>query len=552
MPYTYGDTAFLIETLSNLASGAPATSSMLAQNAAEIELARVDLSVYCQKGLEVGQFSSDPYHLFSLHAYVILYLIVPFVRLFGALNALSMFTALTFASIPGIAYVFLRKNGIPVYVAILAALICIIHPAWRISSGGQFYVDRFFISFALLYAILLYHYFALRQDDTDHLKVIFVGAVVTGVIGGLTSERNMLILSMFSMTYALAVKSATKRKAFIIGFSAICIAYVFLYFHLYGGTPDNARVQKSLFSVASLINAITRPGMGEYLWFNLILLLFPAVFAPRMLIAVAPILAINCFITVGGAEKNGWLTHYHSHYYGFLIAAFLIAIANTNCNTFSRVSALFHKFLFPILICLALSIVISFQRHYKDQGIFISLWDYYGRSQVLSGSLTHRDLFDKLDYYHDQGIKISPSNYHSRPQVLSASRTQIDMFDNIVDLVPVGMTITTTEWGMAAWYLHGNKVNLFPLGVGSNDYIMVQAEGEIPNIKLYSAVRYRADAIQANECFASIISDDYEKLSQQGTWVLFKKKCIKGHRKQWLKYILAALGEHQQMDLSGH
>ena len=83
--------------------------------------------------------------------------------------------------------------------------------------------------------------------------------------------------------------------------------------------------------------------------------------------------------------------------------------------------------------------------------------------------------------------------------------------------------MTSTQWGMAAWYDRGNTVNLFPLGIGVNDYIMVQAEGEMPDIQLLSAVRYKADAKLASECFVSVITENYEKLSQQGNWMLFKK-----------------------------
>lgn len=134
-----------------------------------------------------------------------------------------------------------------------------------------------------------------------------------------------------------------------------------------------------------------------------------------------------------------------------------------------------------------------------------------------------------MHYYSTQGIYLALWDYHVRPLHLSNTRSQKEMFNNLVKPVPVGATVTATEWGMGAWYLRGNPVTIFPLGVGLSDYIMVQAEGEAPNIKLLSAVRYDAAALdKANACFVPLILENYKEVSREGTWVLFKKKSLEG------------------------
>jgi hypothetical protein len=490
MPYTYGDTAFLIEVVSNLANDLKPVSKLLAQNWAGIGLSGGELAVYCQRDLVAGMFTTDPYNwLSSLHAYVILYLITPFAQVLGPLNALSAFMALAFASIPGIAYFYLRKYGVSVAVSILVSAICMFHPAWQISSGGQFYADRFFIPFALLYVLHLHQYFQMDGKAEDgsrnyHLPL----ALLFGMLGGLTAERNMLTIAAFSVAYSLVARTSLKKRAAVIGFAILCFTYAFSYVHYLGGSADNARVMAGLFQWQSLFYAANVPGIGEYLWFNLALLALPAVFAPRIFMAILPIVALNCLITMGGAEKNGWLTHYHSHYFGFLLAAFLIAIANTKGNFGETLNAAIHRFRTPVVAAIAISVFVSVSHLYKGQSVFNSLWDYYGRAKELS-----------------------------------ATRAQKEVFDNLAQMVPEGAAVTSTEWGMPAWYLRGNKVNLFPLGVGQNDYVMVQAEGEIPNVKLLSAMRYRGDAVQANGCIAPVISANYIELARQGTWVLYKK-----------------------------
>jgi hypothetical protein len=488
-PYTQGDTAFLIEAITKLADNANATSSMLAQNSAEIKLGRIELEIYCQQGLAAEQFTTDPYGVFSLHAYTFLYLIAPIAKVLGALNTISAFTAMAFTFIPCIAYLYLRKSGLSSAISILVAAISIIHPAWLISSDGQFYVDRLFIPFSLLYTILLHQYLTFDKNSDIRSSFLLLPIFLIGLLGGGTSERNMLVIGIFSLVYALTARTVKQRKFFIVGFSGVCIIYVIIYLHFWEGTPDIARAQQRLFRLTALIKAITKTGIGEYLLFNLSLLILPALIVPRLCMSVIPIVALNSFITVGGAEKNGWLTHYHSHYYGFIIAAFLVSIVTANDKFKNGLSFNFHKLIFPGILIVVILFTGSIQHLYKGMGIYLSLWDYY-----------------------------------ARPKTKSSLRYQKYMFDTLSNNVPVGETVTATEWGMAAWYLRGNAVNIFPIGVGINNYIMVQAKGSVPNIKLLSAVRFKADVNLANECFVPIISEYYKEVAREGTWVLFKKK----------------------------
>ena len=167
---------------------------------------------------------------------------------------------------------------------------------------------------------------------------------------------------------------------------------------------------------------------------------------------------------------------------------FLIAIGSINDEMKGKLSELARRALIPLMFGILLSFSVTIKHYYKGQGIFLSLWDYYGVPEHRSSLLAQKNMFDKL-----------------------------------ANMVPEGVAVTATEWGLAAWHLRGNAVNIFPLGVGLNDYIMVQAEGGMPDIQLLSAVRYKADAKLANECFVPVITKNYQKLSQQGNWMLFKK-----------------------------
>lgn len=487
MPYKQGDTAFLVEVLSNISNGSRAISQILTQNDIEIKLARANLDIYCdQANIATKQFF-DPYNVLTLHAYTILFLVAPITHLIGALNTLSVLTALSFISVPLIAYIYLRRHKASILIVLLATLVCISHPAWQISGIGQFYVDRLFIPFALLYTLLLENYLTAKQGGGNSLMLLMI-TIFAGFMGGLTSERNMLVVGLFTASYMLISRTQWRKKIFLAAFSLTCFTYVLLYMHFLGGTPDNTQVQGALINLPTIVRAVTRAGVGEYLLFNLTLLVLPAIFVPRIFFSVLPLILINCLITVGGAEKNGWATHYHCHYYGFLIASFLIAVAKINDSFHEKLSGFINKFLSPILGCIILLFWIATEHFYGGQGVFLSLWDYYGR-----------------------------------PEVLSASRTEKSMFDKIAAKVPPGVTVTTTEWGMTVWYLRGNTVNVFPVGVGLNDYVMVQVEGKMPNLNILSAVRYKPDAKLANACISSVIIKEYKEVLRQGTWALFKK-----------------------------
>jgi hypothetical protein len=336
----------------------------------------------------------------------------------------------------------------------------------------------------------LHHYFKLEQGNVAKFRTSLFWVLLIGVFGGLTTERSMLVIGIFSFAYALAAGAINnKKRIYIILFSILCILYVYIYMHYFSGTEDNARVSASLLHLSGLIDAVQRPGIGEYLLFNLALLVVPAVIAPRIFIAVLPIVAINCFVTVGGAEKNGWSTHYHGHYYGFLIGAFLVAVASINDEVRGRSLITIRRFLPPFMAGILLLFSVTIARYYEGQGIHLSLWDYYGHPANMSSSLAQKTMFDKL-----------------------------------ADTVPAGATVTGTEWGMAAWYLRGHTANIFPMGVGVNDYIMVQVLGEMPDIKLLSAVRYRADAALANQCYVPVLLQKYNEIAHEGTWALFEKK----------------------------
>ena len=272
-----------------------------------------------KEGILASSFSPhNPYDVLTHHhAYYILYPVAFLAKFTGALTALSFCMAASFTAIPLIAYVYIRKVTGSILTGTLATVVCVTHPLWQISSVGQFYVDRLFIPFSILFVLSLYHYLDKKEQNSAKTGVALYLAIFFGLIGGLTIERNMLIVGFVAGFYALVSGASWPKKLRLITFALFCLVYVASYMLFFNDNPDNSRVQESLIDLGNIIQAVSTPGVSHYLLFSGSLLLLPAIFVPRLFIAISPIVMINIIITVGGAEKTGWLTHYHSHYFGF-------------------------------------------------------------------------------------------------------------------------------------------------------------------------------------------------------------------------------------------
>jgi len=479
MPYSYGDTAFLIEIVDRLSKNLGPTSYILSQNVSVIALATVDITSFCKEGLFANLYTQVPFNwLTSLHAYLILYPISIVAKYIGSINSLSVFHALSFATIPAVVYSYMRLNNQKIFISFLTTVLIMFHPTWLLSSTNQFYVDRFYPPFAIALSFLTYK--LLNSKDQDNKLAILI--FFTMLVGGSISERAMAVSGIFLLFSGLIQKGTIKRKLSILFFGLIALIYVFIYTHKIGGTPDNSRFFLNNYTLNSLINTFTYQGIGAYLFFNAFFFLITLILNLRVALSILPILLINCLVTVGGAEKDGWLTHYHSHYYGFLVAAFVISITHRNNQLIKKINL--NYILLPLLALLYFG---YHHYHYYNDSLYNKIKDVFIVSK------------DKSQFYANSGL-----------------------IDKLLLNVPNNASTTSTEWGLPILYMRGNNVHSFPLNIGISDYLILQFLTEKNSIN--SSVRFTNDNVSADLCYTKMINKHYVLIQQEGTLGLFKKK----------------------------
>ena len=200
----------------------------------------------------------------------------------------------------------------------------------------------------------------------------------------------------------------------------------------------------------------------EFIFINIFLFGFFAIFNWRLGLLAFLSLLPNLYINMGGAEKSGWGTHYHSMYLPILTFCAALGLA---CfwNKFS--SKYFKIGLLAALVLLIFSIS-SFSKAYGSRP--------GGFKTALS--------------YLSQG-KSSGLNQLS------------ETYKEISDSIPAGTSVSTTEEFMPSLY-RDKTIYFYPVGINQVDYVLLR-ETNISGKKFYDgAVNYIGETQQVNECFS--------------------------------------------------
>lgn len=463
------DTAFILETISNIGKSGESISYILRQNSNQVYMAMVNIDIFCSIDT-LNKLTETPINVLkSLHAYFILYLYAFLTIIFSSVYVLAFVNVITFILIPYIIYIYLKNNKIDLTCICICILIICVHPNWSIASYGQFYVDRLFILITLLYSLILYDTLEKNTNKYNHLLVsIFL-------LGSLTAERNALIIGIYTIAmYILYSKSY--KNSFLVVIGSIGVIWGLFYIFIISGSSDNTKLIQKSFDIHAIYNSSITNGILEYIIFNIILLI-PIIRFPKLLIITLLFLLINVFITVGGAEKNGWLTHYHSHYFGVLIASFLISV---------KCLYVLNKINIKKLLVLLLSfMLLSFIYFQKGNSIISKLIDFYSKNSV----------------------QIHQSN----------------TFDDFIEGIRPTGSVSAPDWASSSLYLKGFDVNILPSGIGKSEYVIVSFDATKKGINLTSIVRYDEFKDRANSCISSLLNERYILIKKIDGLALYKK-----------------------------
>jgi hypothetical protein len=297
---------------------------------------------------------------------------------------------------------------------------------------GQFYPDRIFVLAGFLLFIPLYY--------NAKPQYLFATLIFTALI----NERAGLIAGMIICAHSCMFFQQTNMRRSITGIAigALGIAYFYLQKNY---LLENAYYNKFMpHSFSEILVRLQLPNFTENILINLnnnSPLLFLSLFAPRYLLISLAIMLPNIIGKVGGGEKIGWLTHYHSYYFPVLAFSATVGFIKLYQYGQQAYSKRGEKVWLASILCI-LAFTYTLQSAYK---------------------------INKFDLTPTTGLRehvISFKNY------ASDQPTGLDFVGTIRASFNEKDIVATTELGMAL--LHNKtKIHVFPIGLASATKVFI-------------------------------------------------------------------------------
>jgi len=361
------------------------------------------------------------------------------------------------------------------YLTFLTTLIVFLNPVFFQSLFGQPYYDRLYVLFSFL--IAFYSYKLTRENNKRNVFLFFLILFFSTLIVEKALIYNAIFLVAFSLLYFKKL-----NKIFIISNLVISVSSLFIYSILTSKYLDNhyyktlkfdyilENYNEILFSFLSNTNLLYG---SIYLFIILFPLLLIQVLAKSKFLIISIILLIpNIIFTIGGAEKFGFYTHYHSMYFGFIIFGFIHSWVN-----FFEVSCI---------------------KNNKTNSLFF-VTTYFLFSFVIYSSIVF-----------DDKIKFSLEKFSLIKDYKNLVNSDVnnELKDFIHYNISYNSNIVASEFSLP--YLVGfNNVSFYPYNIQTADYIIVDYENhgsqKLPYLMTFSQDYYPNDIRNQNLEIRSIL-----------------------------------------------
>lgn len=418
-------------------------------------------------------------NIYERHAFPILYPLA-LMRFFAdSLTVLVLCAVVAFPGVLGCVYFYARRFGCPSWLSVVLVVLTAAHPAWSYAAFGQFYPDKLFPFFGLVYLAILYEHLSGTRSSPWML-------VATGILAASTSERSTIML-VAATAGALLWYSARRglRRADLtpLALTVTLALYAYWYMRYVQVNSDYASFGSSAVSFLKLGVAGLPPATLKFLAIN-IGLLFPFSIGGGMWTAVAAgSLFPNLVGSIGGAEKLGWSTHYHSPYLPFLIFATILGAA-----------ALYRRSRGLARIGGALAVA--------QAAIFLML-----------NPMSPEPLLDLAPANVRQAALTQIIEFQIGTGPPAGHIARGEFFRSVANMIPEGSEVSTTEFYMPALYEKGvRRMHFYPLGIGKAQYVVapyvMTPSGEV----LYEGhVSYFQAGVaeEANRCLTARLESTY-------------------------------------------
>lgn len=343
---------------------------------------------------------------------------------------------------------------------------------------GQLYLDKLLIPLGFLFILI-------NEYAQEKSRVIILQ--ILGLLIALVSERGLLLagaLLFYMFLKSIKIRENKSRFYFLIG--SIFYFVLFLYWRekIASDNFNNlGNLQQYLNRIQSFSNFEIQAKL--FTFFSIILLPLILALVMRRILDFFLMIALimpNILLTIGGAELDGYLTHYHSLYAGVYLGLFtsmFASVVNADKN-WNIISGLF------IASAFALS---SFKYYESGGAVLRNLQSFYGLettySQIYKDINTKKDIVKRFEF----------------------------------------KTISTVESFMPIAILGEPKeLDLFPLGVGTADFLILpkSSTGEL-DIYLQPWV-FQERENDTRDCLSRVINQNYEEDAESiGKFIVLKK-----------------------------
>ena len=449
------DTGFLLEMTENIANGKGPISSIHAamNNFFRENLQTVPAQEYCTKKL--GKEKEEFRYVFESHRYYITYIVAVFAKVFDTKALYYTTHVFGFFVFLYMLYRILRESDVPVIPSILFSILVFVHPAFSLSMSGQLYAERFFIPFAMIFL-----YFLNKKD------LNLWGLYISASLICLVSERSPLMMGIFIFGYIILFWNSIEQKRKIhlgvIGSTILSFAV----YSMWVIRKSNHWYAQGTFmpsSIGELMDRFANPAfMDNLIVFGIVSFLLLGVFTVtkwRYFLMAFVMMIPNIVGNIGGAEKYGYLTHYHTLYFPFLVFA-------STLGYIKLVDIIKQKKYYYVLNIAMVGLI-----------LLSSAYSPYTRNISTKNMIKENAFLRDLDLY--------PDIFNKK----SFLRQYLDNYQKIADAIPDGSIVTSGE--MAQAILWKNKVNYFyPMGIDIADYAVLFVTKKDNNYSYSGAVSY--------------------------------------------------------------
>lgn len=436
-----GDNAIQADLIRTIAfTGRPRSQVLASVNDMVLNMKLVTKTAKEMENMPLPAKNYGEDNVFIYHVIPVYYLAAPLVWILPMNLVMGLIMAISFLGFLALLYLFLRERGVGTIMALVFCLLISAHPAWNQSVFGQVYSDRLFLIVGMFLITTV-------ADKKVKLWRLFLAVfLVLAMI-----ERMLVVSGIFLIMYSFLYRAnlGTKQKKIIFGLGLVVLLWagVIIKFYLRNPFYTNYFSFNSIESLKNFVMSmlVLNEQLKLFLVFNLAPLIILGVWEWRAAAIALVMLLPNIFGGVGGAEKTGWSTHYHSTYFPF----WAWAVSGGFINFYRWIGAK-RRFLIIMLVV----------------GLTIFTW---GVSPYSLGGLK----FSRVNVWSNAWMRV----YGVVVDFVTGGgiyETTKKMADDLRAAVPEGSSVSMSEYMMVT-LIDNRKLYLYPSALDDADYVVVWA-----------------------------------------------------------------------------